>query len=807
MQSLPLIMDYNQIAILKEGWLQKQSKYLQQYRKRWIVLEQNGCLYSYKKKQEYTHHTQGVDLNSFNPNDAVVIDSNHTFALHVDSTVYRFMAHDEKVRNEWVSIIKRYLSFHQDMECHTQKWKQIIYDRTLKRMEFEAATAFTLHTENCISLHECPCAKRIIFLLNFYQIWCSKQVGHSEWSGMSLESIIRHKFGAYNTIQLINDCHHILHHFRKNKTLSAFFFIDKCTKCHPNKLKCCIYLRNNRKRQKTKINHRKIYYEYSKVSHVILMQILDAFHSFILHTHDTNTEEKYDDDNTNQIITLLTQHQNDHSTRMNHKFTTHITEKTTNVNVFGHQSSYWRCDKSQSNYINPKFRSLKEEMLHNEIYCLASHEWNVVGKKAMKYRFGSLFCESLAANNIYIWNKRTQINRGDPISIAHIICVLLNTNYCHLSALFKQELHTETQPIAHFCRLLFETVYLFGNVMNRNEYYYHNIFSVPSLPLFDSFTLKFNSQISCSTSHSQLSHADARTLTLKLHSIHDGVMPYFNVCYFTNYLSEDEVLLFRASLNISELYYHQIVQMSSSTNEFFMRAFKLFIAMGDGCFFTHFAELMAISTQKTLFGMLSKDTSQSRCYFDLLFNHYINNKKEYWINESELDQLDQTLRDVFVAHLYSEKNSHLMIHKMQLFSWHMERIKIDKKGNTVTLSGPTLLYTLNSMQIAFDSLMMMDANNKNQCTLYFGVSSMPLHSYIVVSFYLYCAEEDFYAQIHDNKMCLDHGEDMVQRVGCKFTSLDHNTDHCDNKMMTCKIAIKISQIHQKSSQHKSIALW
>ena len=824
--------------ILKEGWLKKESKYLGQNRKRWIVFQYGNHIYSYKKKQQYKYHTEDIDLNKLkqidNDNNDHNNNNNQFILIYKDNNdenknknknknIYKFTANSKHDKNEWISTIKNWLTFNNEIKEYKRKWRKLINQRTIKTMENECLS------KTCISLHDCNPTKRIIFILNFYRIWCLKNFVQNKWIGISIESILKYEF-IYNSIQLINDMNHILNnHYYKNKTLFFNFFIHELGICGRRKSQCIMYLRNYRNKFKLQTNdilRNKIYFQFIKYTDIISMQLLDSYHSFVFHhdyqiedDDDDDDEKKYDNDD-NDIITLLNHNQD--KTRYRKYLTCINNNNDDNKNKFGDNFSYWPIDNKNNNYISAKFNSLKQEMLYNNIYCLTQFEWNLIREKAMKYKY-CVLGKKMVSNNISSWNKRTEIKNNTTISIKHIIVILLNTNYSQLSILFKQQcqkqnknetifnLKKRNQVIANFCKLLFESVYLFGSVMFRmdQQNYYH---CLNGKPLFNSFKLNFKSPISCSTNINLIKeyNKNDKGCILQLKSLSDGIMPYFHINFLTDYIKEDEKLLFRIHLNINDII---IVNNNNNNNHLMMKSFKLFIAIIDGSFFIHIDDLMDIKTQNCLIKMLNdnnnnnKNDNENDNYIQKLFNHYIkNNESSIWINENELEFLDKTLYKIFMLYLENKKN----INKIQLFSWHINYIdNIENDENEQKINGPTLLYTLNdnnnnnyndSFQIAFDSFYRIKSEN-NDIYFYFRLSSFPINfKCITASFYILNIETNISFQILQNKMSIYTIQGVKQICHkIKNNQINNIKDHINNKKLTLKIAVKVTDYQLLSS--------
>lgn len=92
--------------MVKEGWLEKQSRFMRTWRRRWIVLSGNK-LYSFKESKNYVDPTEVIDLKVFSsvksssdftgkPNSFDVYSSEMNFSLAAKST---------KDKEDWIRAI------------------------------------------------------------------------------------------------------------------------------------------------------------------------------------------------------------------------------------------------------------------------------------------------------------------------------------------------------------------------------------------------------------------------------------------------------------------------------------------------------------------------------------------------------------------------------------------------------------------------------------------------------------------------------------------------------------------------------
>ena len=106
-----------------QGYLEKQSMWIQKFRKRWIVLDkENGTLKSYKTDNMTGKPTENIDLRQFR---SIEINGN-TFTLIPHDTFgsFRtFRSNDESSLIKWVNEIKSHLCDESDIYAHDSNLK------------------------------------------------------------------------------------------------------------------------------------------------------------------------------------------------------------------------------------------------------------------------------------------------------------------------------------------------------------------------------------------------------------------------------------------------------------------------------------------------------------------------------------------------------------------------------------------------------------------------------------------------------------------------------------------------------------
>ena len=92
----------------KEGWLEKQSRHLKLWKRRWFVL-QDSMLYSFKKERVYENPTEAIDLHVFCSVKSSEDYTNRTFSFDVYSNemVFSMVAESESEKEDWIRAIGR----------------------------------------------------------------------------------------------------------------------------------------------------------------------------------------------------------------------------------------------------------------------------------------------------------------------------------------------------------------------------------------------------------------------------------------------------------------------------------------------------------------------------------------------------------------------------------------------------------------------------------------------------------------------------------------------------------------------------
>jgi len=104
----------------KEGWLEKQSRMLKRWRRRWFVL-QDSTLYSFKKERVYDEPTEIIDLRVFSSvkSSEDYTHRAHSFDVYSTDMVFSMVAPSESDKEDWIRAIGRAIVI-----SRTKNWQE-----------------------------------------------------------------------------------------------------------------------------------------------------------------------------------------------------------------------------------------------------------------------------------------------------------------------------------------------------------------------------------------------------------------------------------------------------------------------------------------------------------------------------------------------------------------------------------------------------------------------------------------------------------------------------------------------------------
>jgi len=104
----------------KEGWLEKQSRHLKRWKRRWFVL-QDSTLYSFKKEKVYDDPTEIIDLRIFSSvkSSEDYTNRTHSFDVYSSDMVFSMVAASESEKEDWIRAIGRAIVI-----SRTKSWQE-----------------------------------------------------------------------------------------------------------------------------------------------------------------------------------------------------------------------------------------------------------------------------------------------------------------------------------------------------------------------------------------------------------------------------------------------------------------------------------------------------------------------------------------------------------------------------------------------------------------------------------------------------------------------------------------------------------
>jgi len=104
----------------KEGWLEKQSRHLKRWKKRWFVL-QDSTLYSFQKERVYDKPTEVIDLRVFSSvkSSEDYTNRTHSFDVYSADMVFSMVAGSETEKEDWIRAIGRAIVI-----SRTKSWQE-----------------------------------------------------------------------------------------------------------------------------------------------------------------------------------------------------------------------------------------------------------------------------------------------------------------------------------------------------------------------------------------------------------------------------------------------------------------------------------------------------------------------------------------------------------------------------------------------------------------------------------------------------------------------------------------------------------
>ena len=234
---------------------------------------------------------------------------------------------------------------------------------------------------------------------------------------------------------------------------------------------------------------------------------------------------------------------------------------------FGELFSYW--DKNDDKYVEPLCDSLKQEIMNFEnAQYLKEETWNELWQKATKLKnkmYATRAIQPILAKNKPYYNKLFGIGANEEMTMDHIMAIILYTDCTKLQKSFKEQtrkMHKEekledisykNRAYAHWFRLLYECIWLFGDELNEGGRIYHGI---SCKLLFNTFQYDFKAPLSTTRDidvAATFCNDGKDGIILELRNGETYAQPYFDVKHFSEYKHEKEYIFYGSTLKITSI--------------------------------------------------------------------------------------------------------------------------------------------------------------------------------------------------------------------------------------------------------------
>ena len=130
------------------------------------------------------------------------------------------------------------------------------------------------------------------------------------------------------------------------------------------------------------------------------------------------------------------------------------------------------------NSVQPKYSTLREELTMNEHATISEAEYKRLRRICSKLK------RNYIAKDIGIMNEVCGIKPGSEMTVEHMICLKVYTDFTDQQATFKEQCRSlyrdepiekiirRNREIAHWCRLLRESIMFFGETMTESDTVY-----------------------------------------------------------------------------------------------------------------------------------------------------------------------------------------------------------------------------------------------------------------------------------------------------------------------------------------------
>ena len=311
-------------------------------------------------------------------------------------------------------------------------------------------------------------------------------------------------------------------------------------------------------------------------------------------------------------------------------------ESSNNFN-FGVYLEYWRRDRRNS--VSPKYSTLREELTMNRHATIRAAQYEELKRESEKIKENRLFM----ARNIGAMNAICGIAPGSMMTLEHMICIKLYTDFTDIQFIFKKQcrkLHEDeplenvihrNKEIAHWCRLLKEVIMFYGSSMSPSDVVYCGL---NGRLLFRSLHQRFECPLSTTKRKlvaEQFAQRDQKGVILTLKRASPKCR-YFDVAPFTVFKNEEERVFAGSTLKIID------ISIGTKSLKRYIKALRMLEQIVNGFLIDYAEQSVAV-----LISFLHQVVALS--VIDALRNHVLSGSFQNNLEQEEYDT-DAVLADL-----------------------------------------------------------------------------------------------------------------------------------------------------------------
>jgi len=544
-------------------------------------------------------------------------------------------------------------------------------------------------------LNNDPCVQRLVFIVNEYN-----KIHKNKSSAYKFISSLK----CYSMVQLLNDWVHFKSVYVDNKYLNQAFNADAIWDYFQLALNETeeseeIYTRNVKDKSilSEEAMRKNVFNGFSDARNVVAIQILDSIHCFFYHGESVPLNDRKQLQQKREwetrcgvgaqlenVGTMLANANDEDENKDPHKGYKLMKEKK-KLLLFGEPFFYWDFFEGDILFCRAKYATLKQEILSNNVFNLSPLQYDDLLFLSRLWQQSILGQFCTAFNRGASSNEQYGIEAGLPLTAAHIMAVLLFTNYellaykyvntgCNQLATDENygQMKARNQEIGIWYRLLREVVMFYGETSTVQQQFFQ---SLDQHYLFNSCAPQINAPFVCTTSLSAAqvitSPEKGAVIEYRQHSSLEN--PYLDISYCSPFPHRDLKLFAYASvLEIRDIF----VRDASQRN--YVTALLLWERMINGQYYRQLLDRTGNSYQKCLMQMMDNELAADKNkqpatyyvpadyqpqaaqfdgefengvpkYLQALFSYMMRNTNTMWIIETEYEQLSQPLQNYLIT--------------------------------------------------------------------------------------------------------------------------------------------------------------